>query len=152
MTKEPRFGLLFGSVYAALVLWMVNIVPLPFPRYANSVTLVLGGLCVLFSAFWLLQIFQYHRLHALDIRPLRLPKKLPLDGVYAKRRHPLLTAILLLLFGEVLLFGASPVAFLVLALFGLWLQFAFAKKRALALSKHFPDTYPAYHKARRGFF
>ncbi|MFZ2804163.1 MAG: isoprenylcysteine carboxylmethyltransferase family protein [Patescibacteria group bacterium] len=66
------------------------------------------------------------------------------NGPYAYVRHPIYTGLLLMIIGTGLVFGrANGLVAFVVCLAGFWYKLSIEEK---LMTKHFPDTYPAYKK------
>ena len=114
------------------------VLPPPSAVTVLGVAIVGAGFMLYLRVVWELVV-----LAGVSASPLAAPTHLRTEGLYAWSRNPLLFGVVLMLFGEAVVFGSVPLA-IYAAAYWTWLHLFLVFKEEPALQAQFGDTYRAY--------
>jgi protein-S-isoprenylcysteine O-methyltransferase Ste14 len=136
-------ALLHGVFCVAIPLTILRFtagVALPPP---SALTVVGAALIAIGFVLYARVVWELVVLAGVSASPLAAPTSLRTEGAYAWSRNPLLFGVVLILFGEALVFRSLPLA-IYAAAYWTWLHLFLTFKEEPALRAQFGETYEAY--------
>jgi protein-S-isoprenylcysteine O-methyltransferase Ste14 len=142
---SAAFFIVAPGTVAGLLPWLIT-----HWRFGEDASFGVGAAGVVLILLGLAMLVECFARFALKGRgtpaPIAAPKDLVVSGLYAHVRNPMYVAVLLIIFGQSMLFASAALIAYGIAVWFAFLLFVLYYEEP-RLQRQFPETYPAYAQA-----